>query len=73
VFRRQSLIGLGIILLGVPLYFFLPRLWQQSRQQSSQSGTPLVPISVALPGTGESEQAGLVEPRAADLQADRQS
>jgi APA family basic amino acid/polyamine antiporter len=70
---RQSLIGLGIILLGVPLYFFLPRLWQQSRQQSSQSGTPLVPISVALPGTGESEQAGLVEPRAADLQADRQS
>jgi len=70
---RQSLIGLGIILLGVPLYFLLPRLWQQSRQQSSQSGTPLVPISVALPGTGESEQAGLVEPRAADLQADRQS
>ena len=70
---RQSLIGLGIILLGVPLYFFLPRLWQQSRQQSSQSGPPLVPISVALPGTGESEQAGLVESRAADLQADRQA
>lgn len=33
---RQSLIGLGIILLGVPLYFLLPRLWQQSRKQSRQ-------------------------------------
>ena len=29
---RQSLIGLGIILLGVPLYFFLPRLWQHSKK-----------------------------------------
>lgn len=29
---RQSLIGFGIILLGVPLYFFLPRLWQHSQK-----------------------------------------
>ena len=29
---RQSLIGLGIIMLGVPLYFFLPRLWQHSQK-----------------------------------------